>query len=474
MRTTKFNWTIKQFTNHLNKGTVSFDYPIQRAGGQWDLLQKSLLIHSIACEYPIPNLYSLVEKEMVGEGSKAKQMDVFYILDGKQRLTSIRDFLAGEYRLSEDTPTFKVEGNEYELAKFKFDELPEEVKDAILSRSLDVYKIEEALDSEIEDMFFRLNNGTSLSQQQKAKAKMGSESAKAMQRLARLPLMTENASFTPLQIKKADDEVAIVQAMMLLDDNYTVSRFGTKEVFDYSTSLREGKEEVFEKIEKAMEYLHNTIGSGVKEKKLLSKLHFPMVILASQLAMQAEIPESIFAEWLQSFKEQINSKENGEMLNGSINPDAWLYKLGCGAGATKAEKVSNRYVATKGSIDEFIQKVNKSDFRTVDVPKVDDEKAEAEAVVVEVVEETKTKSQKRKSKAEKEAEAKAKLEEQAKAQAEAEAQDEGQTEAQEGALEEGEAVQFTLLPEEDSKQPEASEENPEAKEAVVVSGNETK
>ena len=471
MRTTKFNWTIKQFTNHLNKGTVSFEYPIQRAGGQWDLLQKSLLIHSIACDYPIPNLYSLVEKEIIGEGSKAKQMDVFFILDGKQRLTSIRDFLAGEYRLDENTPTFKVEGNEYELAKFRFDELPEEVKDTILSRSLDVYKIEDALDSEIEDMFYRLNNGTSLSQQQKAKAKMGSESAKAMQHLMKLPLMTENASFTPLQIKKADDEVAIVQAMMLLDDSYTVTRFGTKEVFEYSASLRDGKADVFYKLEKAMEYLHNTIGSGIKEKKLLSKLHFPMVIFASNQALQAEIPESIFAEWLQSFKEQINSKENGEMLNGSVNPDAWLYKLGCGAGATKAEKVSNRYVATKGSMDDFIQKVNKSDFRKVDAPKVDDEKAQAQAEEV-VVEEVKGKSNKRKSKAEREAEAKAKAEEEAKAQAEAE----GQPEAQEGTQEEGEAVQGTLLPEEDSKQPEAPEEAPteEAKEEVSVGGNETK
>ena len=38
---------IKTLIGWKNKGTLTFDNPIQRSGSQWTLLQKSLLIHSI-------------------------------------------------------------------------------------------------------------------------------------------------------------------------------------------------------------------------------------------------------------------------------------------------------------------------------------------------------------------------------------------------------------------------------------------
>lgn len=38
---------IKTMIGWKNKGSLTFDNPIQRSGSQWSLLQKSLLIHSI-------------------------------------------------------------------------------------------------------------------------------------------------------------------------------------------------------------------------------------------------------------------------------------------------------------------------------------------------------------------------------------------------------------------------------------------
>ncbi|MFJ7982310.1 DUF262 domain-containing protein [Lysinibacillus xylanilyticus] len=388
MKKSRINWTIKKFNIEHKKGVVSFDYPIQRAGEQWDLLQKSLLIHSIACDYPVPPLYSLSQQEVVGKGAKAKNMKVYYILDGKQRLTNIRDFVELGYRLDAETPPFVIDGVSHNFAKFRFDELPEEIKDAIQSFTLDIFELEECTDDEIEDMFFRLNNGTPLSSLQKAKAKMGSDSAIKLQTIASHKLMKENASFTPLQIRKADDETALVQAMMLLDKEYTVGKFGNTDVFDYSTTLRTGKDEVFADIKIALDYLNETLGEKI-EKTLLKKLHMPFVIWASSQALQAEIPTERFAEWLSSFKAKINSKENAVQIAGIPNPkpeNVWLYKMGCGAGATKAEKVSDRWSATKGDIQEFINSVSDSEKK----PFVTTEDAEPiiEETIVESVVET--------------------------------------------------------------------------------------
>ena len=360
MKKSRINWTVKRFNKEVSNEVVSFDYPIQRAGGQWDNLQKSLLIHSVACDYPVPPLYALAQEEVIGEGDKARKTLVYYLLDGKQRTTNIRDFIDGKYRLDADTPKFKIEGKEYDLAKFNFEELPVEVKDAIQDFTLDIYKIEEATDDEIEDMFFRLNNGTPLTQVQKAKAKMGSETAVLLQELSSHSLMKDNAVFTPLQIRKADNEVALLQAMMLLDKDYKVSKFGNNDVFEYASSLRGSKADVFNATKKTLDYLAETLGDQV-EKVLLRKLHFPFVVWASHEALVNEVPTTIFSTWLESFKEKINSKENAVSIGGLPNKNAWLYKIGCGAGATKAEKVSDRWTATKQEIQDLLNNLEKGE-----------------------------------------------------------------------------------------------------------------
>lgn len=35
------------------KGSLTFDNPVQRSGSQWNLLQKSLLIHSMLANMPV-------------------------------------------------------------------------------------------------------------------------------------------------------------------------------------------------------------------------------------------------------------------------------------------------------------------------------------------------------------------------------------------------------------------------------------
>lgn len=41
---------------------LRFDLPIQRAAGQWSPLQKSLLLHSILADFPVPPLYFIKYK----------------------------------------------------------------------------------------------------------------------------------------------------------------------------------------------------------------------------------------------------------------------------------------------------------------------------------------------------------------------------------------------------------------------------
>jgi hypothetical protein len=350
MKKSSINWNVKQFVKMVDKGTISFDYPIQREGSQWDRLQKSLLIHSLAGDYPVPALYSITEDIEI-EGKKKK---LYYILDGKQRLTNIQSFVRGEYFLHEDTPNAIIDDEEYELRERTFSELDEVVQDAINSFSLQIYKMDEITDEEIEDLFFRLNNGTPLSKQQKAKAKMGTEWATKIQGLVKHEMIQEKSKFTPLQIKKADNETAILQTMMLIDENHELKSISSNDVFNYSQTFKgnDGKEELVEKVKKAMDYIN--LAFEDKEAVLLKKVHFPMTMMTALHAMENDILPIRFSDWREEFKKSLKGKADSMPTN---------YKRFGGAGSVKREKTLGRVDEMKKHFDEYL-KIDSSKSRT--------------------------------------------------------------------------------------------------------------
>lgn len=344
MKKSSVNWTVKQFTKMVSiTKTISFNYPIQRAGNQWNDLQKSLLIHSLSEDFPVPPLYSIVnEEEITDIKGKVKTGNVYYILDGKQRLTNITDFVEGKYFLHEDTPDAVIDGERYELRERTFEELDEPVRDAILDFSLQIYKLDEATDEQIEELFYRLNNGTPLSKQQKAKAKMGTAWANKIQELVKHEMVQDKASFTSLQIQKADNETAILQTMMLLDDSYAWKSISSNEVFDYAQTFKGNeKDEIIAQVKKAMDYIN--LAFEEKEAVMLKKVHFPMTMLTALKAIESEVHPMKFSDWRVEFKLALKQKSE-------IKTD---YKKHGGAGSVKKEKTMNRINSMQRHMGEY-------------------------------------------------------------------------------------------------------------------------
>lgn len=347
MKKSSINWSVKQFVKMVDKGTISFDYPIQREGSQWDNLQKSLLIHSLAEDFPVPPLYSVTEQIEIEEGKKPQNL--YYILDGKQRLTNIQSFINNQLVLHEDTPVAEIDGVKYELAERIFDELEEEVQDAILSFSLQIYKMDEITDEQIEDLFYRLNNGTPLSKQQKSKAKMGTEWAKKIQSIVNHNLMKEKASFTPLQIKKADHETAILQTMMLIDESHELKSISSNDVFNYAMTFKgdDSKDALVEQVIKAMDYIDNAFAE--KEPTMMKKVHFPMTLVTAMTFMENNLSYEIFEDWKEEFKKSLKAKKDSDFIPTD-------YKKYGGAGSVKKEKVEGRVKAMQVHMHEYINK----------------------------------------------------------------------------------------------------------------------
>jgi len=144
-------WSPKTLTNHVDKGNVNFDCAIQR-GYTWDIVRKSLLIHSMIEGYPIPAFYFAKREDGRYDG-----------LDGKQRSEAIMSFLKGDYALCENFDTvIDEDGEEHDFSEHLFEDLPAWAQDAIRDFSLTIYYFEELTDDQYDNLFFRLNNGKPL------------------------------------------------------------------------------------------------------------------------------------------------------------------------------------------------------------------------------------------------------------------------------------------------------------------------
>ena len=97
MNKTKLSWTVNNIKKmHEEKKVLSFEHPIQRKSEMWTNQQKSLLIHSMLANYPVPTIYVLREDSQELD-EKKKPVFNYFVMDGKQRLTSVLAYIGGEF-----------------------------------------------------------------------------------------------------------------------------------------------------------------------------------------------------------------------------------------------------------------------------------------------------------------------------------------------------------------------------------------
>jgi len=374
MKTTKPNWNVRKLQRLANNGELRFDYPIQRASGQWDELQMSLLIHSIVGDYPVPPV-AVVKAEVNNEEGE-------FVIDGKQRITNTLNFIAGikdaetgaypdnAYPLHEDTPEVNIEGiNEpVVLAGKYFDELPEDAQSEILSANFSIQRMEEATDEEIEEIFNRWNNGTPLTKQQKARGRMGTTNATIISNLLGHNFIQEKASFTKLQRKRSDDEAVILQAMMLMS-NYELpsNGFVADNILKFASEMRDQDiTDVANAVKEALDYADTVIES---KYAFLKKLHLPTFIMVAKKAKDDNVDKEVFMAWIEDFALALNSRTKSKAL---VETN---YKSYMGAGSVKKDKVLGRKDAMISHFNEFVERYEPEIEEPADLPQGEKEEA---------------------------------------------------------------------------------------------------
>ena len=90
--------SLQSLVKDMEKGTISLSHKLQRPEGQWNKKQKSNLIDSLLRHYPINPTYGIVETD-----------GTLSIIDGVQRLSTIRDFIVNKFSLSKDMENVIIE-----------------------------------------------------------------------------------------------------------------------------------------------------------------------------------------------------------------------------------------------------------------------------------------------------------------------------------------------------------------------------
>lgn len=333
--------TINELVEYFNENQLDFDYPVQRPHDQWSHIDKSLLIHSVLSDYDIPAIYAV---------NGIKEDSAYSIIDGKQRLSILADFLNDKLELHVDTPQAHYKGSTHDIAQYKFSELHELLQNAIKNYTLRMIYFVNISDDEIFEMFYRLNNGKGLSRQQKVKAKMGMDLALFMKELCDTDFIKDKIVLTNNQRKNSEYETIITQAIMLIDDSYSLKSFNAKDVANYTQLLKDKDEQFLDTIKATIEYVNNAY-KGAKGDIELKKVNVPMLI-ATAHKVGGELSPEQFYEWTGFLVTEITKEDSP-------------YREFVGKSTTNKGMVEGRYSFMLNHAKSFINVVSKKEASAV-------------------------------------------------------------------------------------------------------------
>jgi hypothetical protein len=200
----------------LQQGSIKLNPDFQRAE-VWTPEKKSQLIESLMLRIPLPMFYV-----------SADEKNNYTVVDGLQRLSTIRSFLLGDQYLAERKEELKGQGFRLQNLEFwkryegaTFNELPENLKNRIVEAEFQFTIINPGTPEEVRrNIFKRLNTGGEpLSSQEIRNALYIGPSTELLNRLALSPTFTR-ATGGSIKTRRMEDKELILRFLGFLVRSY--------------------------------------------------------------------------------------------------------------------------------------------------------------------------------------------------------------------------------------------------------------
>ena len=273
--------TITKLMKAIKNNRLDLHPIYQRPSEQWNVEQQSLFIHSIFYTYPIPPIYLYTIEKDEDE----------ILFDGLQRISTIKKFLDNDLRLTKDIPPYHYKKRfaagifegDLILAGKTYKELVDDTSEGLIEsifndRTLPVIRIYECNEDERNEVFYRLNNGTAMSNAQKAMVTVGSKNTEILHKISKLPLFIKYSGLTAAQKKHSEvSNIVSIVAMLLCD--YPCKKFDSSKIRAFTKEVKNDKHNInYSDLEILFTEISNAIPMQYDRIKVLKK--YQIIILA--------------------------------------------------------------------------------------------------------------------------------------------------------------------------------------------------
>jgi uncharacterized protein with ParB-like and HNH nuclease domain len=245
------DWTVETLYNQLSKGNIELQPEFQRRSA-WDDTRKSRLIESIVVGMPVPNIVLAENKIHRGR---------FIVIDGKQRLLSIRDFFDNNLVLK--GLDIRKDLNGKTISQF----IPED-KEFVENSTIRSSLIRNwSNDTFLYAIFFRLNSGSlPLSPQELRKALVG---GKLIEKIEQYLINSDSIKsvFGSVLDKRMRDSELVIRFIAFDSDlngyNGNLKTFLDKATLQYEKSISAGTDDLqikFARLDLAISTTFNIFG----------------------------------------------------------------------------------------------------------------------------------------------------------------------------------------------------------------------
>ena len=187
----------------LQEDKIDKNPDYQRFGKLWSKEKKQLLIDSIINEYDIPKIYFHYLASYSRELNDSNKL--IAIIDGKQRIEAVQDFMEGKIRISQNFSYLKDDG--IDLKGLSYGQLEKEypwIAEQFLSYQFDFVFIETDERERIDELFLRLNEGVPLNNAERRKSYGGYLVQYSLQKTEQLDFFTNKVSFSNKRLEHFD------------------------------------------------------------------------------------------------------------------------------------------------------------------------------------------------------------------------------------------------------------------------------
>jgi hypothetical protein len=325
MKCTTQRWNIGKLW--LQKNRINQDPPYQRESGVWSDEKKQLFVDSILNGFDVPKLYFHDIQDL-------KEPYGFAVIDGKQRLGAVWDFmadngfsLAEDFVFSGDESFFEGQGGP--KPGVKYSELTPGQKEYFKSQTIDVVEVSGADEEDIEELFSRLNNGEPLNAAEKRNA-MGGDMTKLIREIAKDEALAKILKFQNKRMSYQEVSAKLIRLELCQRDGQGVfgdlkKRFLDGIVAKNKSMMPAEYDGLKSRVIKNIKELYKVFGA---KNSLMNKQSFPQLYYSWVKVVKSEYAHDALDGKMLSFLEGFHKKRIENLQQPEDQRDANLVEFG--------------------------------------------------------------------------------------------------------------------------------------------------